>query len=145
MRLFLFIICFTAMLLASGCMVSSSLSSGEESEDSAKTTLKDLEPAIEARQFFNDPNCVVWNEGFALSELKSFCEDLYRAGSPKVMFGNADPLEGKKLSALFVAELPKDKATRDRVIKVWNDKLGEDSDYGVKPDEDIDFLELSLD
>lgn len=116
----------------------------KEGEASDKTTLKDLEPAIEARQFFNDPSCVVWNEGFPLAELKQFCEDLYRAGAPKVMFGGADELEGKKLSALFVAELPKDKATRDRVIKVWNEKLSE-SDFEVKPDEDIDYLELSLD
>jgi hypothetical protein len=132
------------MALLSGCTtVVTKMSSGGE-EESSKTTFKDLEPTIEARQFFNDPNCVVWNEGFPLSELKQLCEDLYRAGSPKVMFGGADELEGKKVSAWFVAELPKDKATRERVIKVWNEEF-KDSDFEVKPDEDIDYLELALD
>lgn len=144
MRHILFILLGLLILFAGGCSVETKLSSGE-ADDTGKTTLKDLEPVIEARQFFNDPNCVVWNEGFPLSELKRFTEDLYRAGAPKVMFGGADPIESKKVSALFVAEVPKDKATKDRVIKVWNSEVGEDSDFAVKPDDDVDFLELALD
>ena len=79
MRPFLFILILASLVLI-GCSAPSELSSVEGDH---QTTLKDLEPVVEARQFFADPNCVAWTEGVPIAELKSFCEDMYRAGAAR--------------------------------------------------------------
>jgi hypothetical protein len=140
----LLLLALSVGLLLGGCMRMTSVLPEEEDEAPSKVTAKDLEPTVEARQFFTDPNCVAWTEGFSLDDLKTLTNDLYAAGSPKVMFAGADEIEGKKVSAWFVAELPKDKSARQRCVDVWN-KTFKDSDYEVKAGDDIDYLDFMMD
>jgi hypothetical protein len=133
-----------ALCLMIGCSKSSQTTSGEGEDSQEKLTAKSFEPSMEARQFFADPKCVVWNEGFPLDELKQFTSDLYAAGAPKVMFGDLSEIDEKKVSAWFVVELPKDKAAKDRCIAVWN-KMFADSDFEYDPKSDQDYLDMMMD
>lgn len=135
---------FLVVFLLIGCSKGSESTSDGEEVTQEKLTAKSFEPSMEARQFFADPKCVVWNEGFPLDELKTFTNDLYAAGVPKVLFAELSEIEGKQVSARYAVELPKDKAARDRCIAVWN-KIFKDSDFEYGPKSDQDYLDMTMD
>ena len=137
--LFLLVAC-----LLIGCSKGSESTADGDEGSQEKLTAKSFEPSMEAKQFFADPKCVVWNEGFPLDELKTFTNDLYAAGASKVLFAELSEIEGKQVSARYAVELPKDKARRDRCIAVWN-KTFKDSDFEYDAKSGQDYLDMTMD
>lgn len=53
--------------------------------------------------------------------VQSLIEDLHRSGAPSVWFIDIEELAGKKVAASIAVELPKDPATRARLLKAEAD------------------------
>lgn len=131
------------VMLACICLVcaASQESSEKPGDATERLVAADFEPSMEAHQYLADPSCR--HEGFSAETLTEFTNDLYAAGSPKVMFGDLILEDGETFSDWFIAELPKDSAARKRCIEVWNSRLKQ-TDFVFDPNSDEDYLEISM-
>ena len=130
--------------MLTGCK---STGSGEASTAPEKV---DYGKTMEARQFFADPNCIVYTEGVPRADLQKLVDDCYRLGAPNIFFaglidGSPDETpSNKKMSAWIVAEIPASGDVHTKIVKRWSDfyvSLGEDP---IK-DEGQSHLSLELD
>ena len=130
-----------ALLFALSLLVACGSEDETDLEAEQPLTLADLEETAEARDFFDEG--VVWCEGMSTDELRAFVDETYSAGAPKVMFAGIEEIEGRKLSAWLVIELPGAGSDRDEVFALYNRKFSEGgeplTDTGQK------FLSLMLD
>jgi len=104
----------------------------------------DLGETEDARAFLDSDDGAVWCEPMSIDALREFVEKLHAAGAESVLFGDITEIEGRRLSAWLVIELPLTGPSRATVFRAFNavhHDLGEDEiqDEGQK------YLDLPLD
>jgi peptidyl-tRNA hydrolase len=89
-----------------------------EDDRSAPELLK--EKSAEARKWLADAQKHILVK-VSREKLVPFVNDLYAAGAPAVHAVDLHKTDDKEITALFVVELPKEKAARAKVIQVHNE------------------------
>lgn len=114
----------------------------DEAEDAPAITLADLGTTEEARTFLASGS--VWSEDLSPNDLRALIDELYAAGAPRVVFGDIEPIESQRVSALLAVEMPADAAARRRVLAAYNRAWTAQGEY-VEKDTGQSWLTLSLD